>query len=255
MKVSISRVKLFKACRRAYELRYVEGLVPVQKSDALETGTNYHKLIEDLNNGVSLSDFEMNYSKELAMAYAYEKYILPKLKVKKTEEWFSYRFDNGDELVGRVDGIAQDGYLVEHKSTGYEITEQYEYNLLWDEQLMAYMLAYNVNKMYYTVCRKPTIRQKKDETDEEFFWRMVAWYDEDTDSKIRLLVIERTDEEIQQFKEDLKAIIQEMKNATNFYKCTNYCNVWGKRCEYSSVCMFYDSKQEYIEFERKEDEY
>ena len=44
------------------------------------------------------------------------------------------------------------------------------------------MLLTGMRKVWYTVCRKPTIRQKKNETDEEFFGRMVAWYDEDTET-------------------------------------------------------------------------
>lgn len=252
MKVSISQIKLFKSCRRAYELRYNEGLVPVEKAEPLVTGLKYHELIEQLNNGANWLEFAREYSKEVAMAHAYMKYIMPKLEVKATEEWFGYEFETGDILMGRVDGIASDGNLVEHKTTGSEITEQYEYNLIWDEQVLAYMLAYGVNKMYYTVCRKPNIRQKKNETEKEFFYRMIDWYDEDTDKKIRLLEIERTDEEIEQFKEDTKAIIGEMKNTGLYYKCTNNCNVWGRRCEYSSVCMNYDPNGVYIEFKKRE---
>lgn len=252
MEISISQIKLFKACRRAYELRYKENLIPLEKAESLRVGSNYHELIERLNNKENLLEFEEDNSKELAMAVAYSKYILPYLNVKVSEEWFEYKLSEDITLVGRVDGVTNDGYLVEHKSTGLEITEQYEYNLLWDEQVLAYMLGYGVNKMYYTVCRKPNIRQKKNETDEEFFHRMVEWYDEDTESKIRLLVIERTDEEIQQFKEDLKKMIQEMANTTNYYKCTNYCNMWGRRCEYSSICLNFDPEQEYIDFHREE---
>ena len=252
MQVSISQISLFKSCRRAYELRYIEGLVPIQKADALETGARFHKLIEMLNNGEPLNEYSNDNSKELAMAIAYQKYIMPILKVSKAEEWFDYKLDAEDSLIGRVDGIADNGYLVEYKTTSSEITEEYEYNLLWNEQILAYMLAKDVNIMYYVVCRKPTIRQKKNETDEEFFQRMIDWYDEDTDSKIRLLYIERTNEEIQQFETDIKAIVKEMKNTHLFYKCTSRCNMWGRRCEYSSVCLNYNPDMDYIEFERKE---
>lgn len=253
MRISISQIKLFKACRRAYELRYKENLVPIEKAEPLQVGSNYHELIERLNSGENLLEFEKDNSKELAMAFAYSKYILPYVNVKSAEEWFEYKLSEDDVLVGRVDGVADNGWIVEHKSVGSEITEQYEYNLLWDEQVLAYMLVYGVNKMYYTVCRKPTIRQKKNETDEEFFQRMIEWYDEDTESKIRLLEIERTDEEIQQFHKDLLAIVEEIKNTKNYYKCQNYCNVWGKRCEYSSICMNYDPSQTYIEFKEREE--
>lgn len=256
MRLSISRIKAFKACRRLYELKYEEHLEPVQKPEALELGSNYHKLLEALNNGTRFAgnpDYAEDFSKEMAMARAYEKYIYPKFKVIEAEKWIEYDLGDGDTLVGCVDGIAEDGHIVEHKSYGSEITEEYEYGLQWDEQILAYMLITGARKVWYTVCRKPTIRLKKDETEQEFFERMVAWYDEDTDSKIRLLEIIRTDYEVEQFKDDLFAIYHEMKHAGYFYKNTCHCKVWGRRCEYASICQHYDPNQEYVEFVKGED--
>lgn len=257
MRLSISRIKTFKSCRRLYELKYIEHLEPVQKSEALETGSNYHKLLEELNNGVNLSEaYSNDFSKEMAMAKAYEKYIFPKFHVVESEKWLEYDLGNGDRLIGIADGIADDGHIVEHKSTGLDITEQYEYNLLWDEQILAYMLMTGNRKVWYTICRKPTIRQKQGEGDEEFFNRMVAWYDVDTDSKIRLLDIERTDEEVNEFRkslDEIKATMYEAELDKNFYKNTCHCNMWGRRCEYSSVCLHYDPTQEYIEFKKGEE--
>ena len=222
--------------------------------EALETGSNYHSLLEELN---KTGGFESDYSKESAMATAYKKYIYPHFKVTEAEKYVEYDLGDGDTLIGYVDGVTDNGYIVEHKTTGMDITEQYEYNLLWDEQILAYMLMTGMRKVYYTVCRKPTIRQKQKETDEEFFNRMVAWYDEDTDSKIRLLEIERTDEEVEQFRQDLeviKATIQEAVQDKNFYKNTCHCNMYGRRCEYSSICLNYQPNAEYIDFYRKEEQ-
>lgn len=251
MKFSISQIKQFKTCRQSYFFKYIEGLEPVEKAEPLQIGSNYHALIERLYEVGDL-DIEEDYSKERAMAIAYGKYIYPKVKVAKTEEWFEYPLNDSDSLIGRVDGIAEDGMLVEHKTTGSEINPQYEYNLMWDEQILAYMLAYGVNKMYYTVVRKPTIRQKKNESEEEFFERMIEWYGEDTDKKIALILVERTDEEIEAFKESLTNICSEMEQTNHYYRNCSWCNVWGRRCEYSSICLNYDPNETYIEFEKKE---
>ena len=252
MKVSISGIKLFKACRRAYELKYIHGLEPVETAEALQTGSSYHAKLEELykTGTVDMEDL----SKESAMAVAYAKYIYPYFKVSRVEECFEYQLPRGNTLVGRVDGITEDGQLVEHKTCSAEIGEDYEYGLLWDEQILAYMLATGARAVWYTVCRKPTIRQKKGESEEEFFKRMVEWYDEDTDSKIQLLRIERTDEEVRQFREDLKAIVSEMSHCKRFYRNCMHCKTWGRRCEYSSICLHYEPGQEYIEFRRREDE-
>ena len=248
MQLSISKIKLFKGCRRAYQLRYVEGLKPVQTSEALETGRTYHKLLEALYNGEEVS---IEPTKECAMIVAYSKYIYPKFRVKAAEKYLEYDLGNGDTLIGYADGIAEDGCLVEHKTTGQEISEAYEYDLQWDEQILAYMLMTGARKVYYTVIRKPTIRQKKDESDEEFFQRMVEWYDEYTDAKIRLLTITRTDDEVAQFAINLAAMVKEMKQCDSYYLNQGWCYKWGKRCEYASVCLHYDPEQEYVEFTKE----
>lgn len=254
MKVSISRVKLFKACRRAYELKYVYGLVPVQKAEVLETGLRYHAKLEEL---YKTGDFAADFSKESAMATAYKKYIYPRFRVEAVEDWLEMPLECGNTLVGRVDGMADNGWIVEHKTTGQEIGPEYEYNLFWDEQILAYMALTGSRNIYYTVCRKPTIRLKRGESEEEFFNRMVAWYEEDTEKKITLMEIHRPDEEVENFRSDLDFVVRLMDLAVRvgprrMYRNTAYCHCWGRRCEYSSICLNYDPNQEYLEFEKKE---
>lgn len=248
MRLSISRVKLFKACRRAYWLKYIQGLEPVTDSEALETGRSYHSKLEDLyNNG----DFDASdLSKESAMATAYKKYIYPHFTVIYAEGWESCPLGK-HELIGRVDGLTDDGRLVEHKTTSLSPAE-YEFNLQWDEQILAYMAMTGTRRVCYTVCRKPTIRQKKGETDEAFFDRMVAWYDEDTDSKIALLDISRTDEEVDEFIDQLKKVADDMESPSCYYRNTLHCRMWGRQCDYAPVCMNYDPSQEYVGFRKVE---
>lgn len=245
MNVSISRIRLFKACRQAYKFRYIEKLRPVKTAESLETGLSYHEKIEDLYKMgvVDVTDK----SKESAMAVAYMKYIYPRLDVVSVEEWKTKKINSKNSLLGRVDGIAKDGLVVEHKTTSMAINAEYEYYLQWDEQVKTYMFLTGTNAMYYTVCRKPTIRQKKNETDDEFFQRMVDWYDEDTDSKIRILLITCSDEEINEFVSETNEVLNEMEDPI-IYRNTRYCNCWGRHCEYSGICLSYDPEQEYIEF-------
>ena len=249
MKLSVSKVKAFKACRRMYELRYVENLHPVRVAESLEIGKNYHKLIEDLNNGEGLPDDD--FSKERAMAEAYRKYIFPLIHVTEAEKYLEYDLDDGDILRGYADAISDDGHVVEYKTTGLSSIEEYEYNLQWDEQTLAYMLMTGHRKVWYVICRKPTIRQKQTESDEEFYNRMVAWYDDEPDSKIRILELTATDAEISDYLLELNAIKGTMKEAEidhNFYKNTCHCMQYGRRCEYAPVCKFYDPNSEYIDF-------
>lgn len=252
MKVSVSSIKTYKGCRRKYQLKYVEGLEPITKSEALEIGSNYHEKLEELyeNGSIEVSD-----SKEDAMALAYQKYIYPKLKLKAVEQEAEYAWDD-NKLIGRFDGIAEDGCLVEHKTTGSYNLEEYEYNLQWDEQILAYMLMSGARKIYYTVCRKPSIRQKMNETDEEFFERMCKWFDDDTEDKIRLIELTRTDEEVKAYEQGLKRIAEDMrashKHSELNYRNTCHCNAWNRRCEYASVCLHYNPNEQYTEFVKSE---
>ena len=53
MRLSVSKTKLFKACRRKYELRYIYGLKPVESVESLKVGTSYHQKLEELYKKVS----------------------------------------------------------------------------------------------------------------------------------------------------------------------------------------------------------
>lgn len=251
MEFSVSSMKQFKACRRAYELRKIYNVYPIQTADSLQIGLTYHSMLEDMRQTGELP--ELN-SKEAAMVHAYKKYIDPQMPQFEPEVWISKPIGR-DRLVGRADGIAMsEKAIIEHKTTSLS-TEEYEYNLEWDEQLLAYFMVTGCRLAYYTVCRKPTIRQKQSETDEEFAKRCLAWYDEDTQSKIRMFIVRRTDEQVAAYKKELRRMISEIKRATksgNFYRNTCNCNAWGRDCEYKQICLNYDPNETYVGFERRE---
>lgn len=267
MKISASKVKCYKACKRAYYFRYVEELVPVETAQPLVDGSNYHAMLEQLyKDGWYQADIENN-PKIAAMAAAYEKYIYPQFKVKAAEEWFEYNLTDDVQLVGRFDGIAEGGLVVEHKTTSADVDDEYIYNLQWDEQILTYMLVSGKNVMYYTVCKKPTIRQKQSETAEQYYERCCAWYAEDTDKKIRVIKVTRNEKEVQEHKTMLEYIADQMiiseiivyqkeqdsvYNTKNiFYRNCSNCTAYGRKCEYASICLDYDPKLEYVEFEKK----
>lgn len=251
MELSASKLKTYKACRRSYWLKYVEYICPLYKTEALETGSIYHEYIAKMYAGdmQNIDDF----SRENAMAGAYAKYIYPELHIIATERRYDMQIGK-HTIVGIIDGITSNNELVEHKTTSIPNLDEYEYNLQWDEQILMYMLLTGQNRMHYTICRKPNIRRKQNETEEDFWHRMSRWYNEDTYNKIRHVEVERSEEEIEEFRESLIWILEEMENTKNFYRNTCHCYKWGTQCEYAPICLNYTRGQEYIGFYRKENE-
>lgn len=252
MILSATKIKDFKACRRLYYFKYVEGLTPLVDTIALKDGRTYHEKVEEIYN---TGTFTPSGDKTDAMAMAYKKYIYPKFKVDKVEEWFNYPLNDKHTLIGRFDGITEDGLIVEHKTTIRDIDEEYLYDLQWNEQILCYMLAKNVNTIYYTVCKKPTIRQKQNETDEEFVHRCCEWYDVDTDEKITIIKFTRLNSEIQDFKKHLIELADEMEEcekSNKLYCNPSNCYSYGVRCKYSSICLNYNKNIDYVDFIRDE---
>lgn len=245
--VSISKLGTFKACRRMYELKYIEGLKSDAVSNALQIGANYHELLAQSN---KTKFIPVDFDKATAMATAYSKYIKPELGVlKNVETWIEQVITDDYKLVGVLDGMTQDGILVEHKTTSLSL-EEFEYNLQWDEQMLAYMLMTGARSIIYSVVKKPTIRQRKTETEEQFFDRMVKWYDEETDKKIAMIYQERSDAEVEQFRKQLVRMTKEMET-DNFYRNTSYCRSWGRMCEYAPMCLKYNPDEEYFGFTKE----
>lgn len=246
MRLSNSSIQCFKACRRKYELKYIEDVLPVQSADVLERGKSYHEKVEML-----LSDkvFEFDDPKTDAMALAFRKHIMPMIgKVEAVEEWFHKDLPNGDTIVGRCDGRLADGKLIEHKTTSGDFDAAYIAGLQNDEQILTYMWAYGVNDIVYTVCKSPTIRLKKDEDPDDFRQRCFEWYESDTASKIGIIDVYRSPEEIEEFDRDIKRMAKEIHDCKFFYRVPSHCMKWNRPCEYMSICRNYDPQMEYIGF-------
>lgn len=234
MKYSNTAIQCFKSCRRLYELKYLKGIQIANKSQSLERGTNYHSKLEQLfKNG----DFEKDENiKSNAMVMAFKKYIFPKLNIVDVEKWFEYSADE-NQIIGRIDGLNSDGFVVEHKTTSLVIDGNYWNALEMDEQILTYMIAMNTNRILYTVCRTPTIRQTQNETDEDFENRCIEWYDKDTESKIAINEIIRTEQRLEDFKKMQIETVKEISNCKLFYRCPSNCQKWGRMCEYAPICM------------------
>ena len=250
MRTSNSSIQTFKRCPRLWELQYKFGVRPTTISKPLETGLSYHDKVEQLiRNGQFTADGD---PKTDAMAFAFKRYALPKIKEHYVPEvWFEYQTKGGNIIVGRFDAVG-DNSILEHKSTSGRVDGAYWAGIELDEQLLTYMMASGKNRALYTVCQKPTLRKSQNETSLEFAERCKKWYETDTDYKIAVSSIVHTQEDIERHESEVDAICGVIENCNFFYRNTAFCKHWGKRCEYAQICREYDPEKTYIGFERKE---
>lgn len=247
MKLSYSKMQCYKDCRRMYELKYIYGVHPTEQPQPLQDGLSYHEGVEKL---ISKKNVEIPHTKIGSMLYAFQKHIeLPKCDI-KTEQPFCIDIGN-HQLVGRFDGLG-DSFVLEHKTTSSNIDGAYWQQAERSEQILTYCLASGNTEVLYTACKKPTIRQKKNETEEEFFDRCCEWYAE-KDAKIGQIFLYKTPLQIERYADILKSTADEIEKCNLFYKNCGHCMKWGRLCEYAPICEEYDPKQDYVGFERKDD--
>ena len=244
--LSATMISSYKRCYRRFYLEYIEDLKPVASSEALTVGSSYHENLENILKGQ-----EFNHDGLAGkMAEAFQKYVDYKSWQAAPEQDFKIRLSRGVYLKGRLDAVTQDGFPVEHKTTGSMGIEKYIDHLAYDDQISLYMLVTGKERAIYTVIQKPTIRLKKDETEEEYLERVSQWYDEEPERKILTLNVVRTKNELEEKRQEIIALAKEMKHRKLFYRNPNTCMITS--CPYASICLNYEPDIQLAGFYKKE---
>ena len=241
--LTATMISSFKKCPRRYELEYVHDLKPVCTSEALAIGTNYHANVEKI-----LKHEE--YSHEgLAgkMAEAFEKYIEWQDWQAIPEQEFKVRLSRGVYLKGRLDAITKDKIPVEHKTTGTNSLEKYIDHLAYDDQIAIYMLVIGSPRAVYTIIQKPSIRQKQNETEEEYLNRVSDWY---SPEHVTCVNVVRTNAELEAKRQEIIYLAKQIKNCKMFWRNPNTCALTS--CPYASICLDYEPTMQIVGFEKKE---
>lgn len=236
--ISTTMLQAYKGCPKLYEFRYIERLKPEKPAEYLETGSNYHACVESILQGKPYVAEGVVGS----MARAFERHIpWREWNIAHVEHDFDVTLTPFCHMVGRLDAVCDDGTPVEHKTTRASIDEKYIQALAWDDQISFYLLALSkiqgqpVTRVIYTVCQKPTIRQKQNETEEEFLARVDEWYD---DGRIAVVDAVRSPAELEEVEEEVRCIASELRRRKHFYRNPKHCSILG--CEFSSICLNYD---------------
>lgn len=132
--------------------------------------------------------------------------------------------------------------LIEHK-TAASIGGGYIEKLWSDSQITGYYAALrdmgiDVYSVVYDVALKPKIRQKKTETEEEFYARLGEWHLQPEAYHREEVFI--SDRQVADWREDVWSVTQDILTARRtgyWYRNTSRCNDWFRLCEYSSLCQ------------------
>ncbi len=135
---------------------------------------------------------------------------------------------------------------MEHKTTSASINEDFEDKLKLDDQIAIYMIGLGANELIYTLCQKPTIKLRQNETEEDYLKRCSEWYDE---SKTAIFKIRKTTAELEDKKQELISIAKEIRTQKNWHKNPFNCKVLS--CLYDSICLGY-SPENMTGFVKKE---
>lgn len=240
--VSASKLACYLGCQKKYWFLYNQGLVPEVEHEALSIGKKYHlNVANHLEGKLSEHDY---------LSKAFMEYIdTSDWKILDVEKEFLIKLSHGIHHHGFVDAIVEVNgkkHLVEHKTTSGAIDQAYVDSLMWDNQIPLYCAAEGIYDVLYTVVRKPSIKQYKAgktrlvaETDEEFEARRLKWYEDDTESKIRVFSFRRVKSEVAETRKELIELAKEMRSRKIFHRnkgaCTGYFT-----CPYKSICLNYN---------------
>jgi hypothetical protein len=192
--LTASRMQALVTCPRKHYWRYELGFQSAKQSDALVFGSAWHSAMEArwqgedfdaaLATAVGDTEFEEIQIATLAgLLKGYYDHYADNECVKELHPEVEFNLPISSsrtfESAGKIDGlgILHDGRLamVEHKTCGESIDSGSDYwlRLQFNQQVMQYVhasreLDWDIEFILYDVTRKPSIRQKKEETCLEF---------------------------------------------------------------------------------------
>ena len=271
-RLTASGLATLTSCMRKYFLRYELGLQHNSEAAALTFGSAWHRAMESRWHGKSaeeaLSDAvgEIQPLDELQVATLtglltgyYKCYDHDPIKELQSEQEFLFPLAGSRtfDVAGKIDGLGihEDGrpLLLEHKTTSDSVEPDSDYwlRLRCNSQIHQYVHAArtcgtNVELILYDVVRKPSIRQKANETVEEYGQRLT----EDAITRPEFYFARREvgvlDQDIEEFivqRLELARLILALRRASQ--KTAKPSQAWPRNCsamscrmcDFSSFCL------------------
>lgn len=245
-------------CKRKYYYRYERGLQRRREHvPALHFGRLWHKMLRAWFSREKIPPPKKNdasqrawcmfvgylarWENDLVMCFPEQKIEAP-IRNPATGRR-SQRFNQ----FGIIDMLAlhDDGkvWLWEHK-TAAKIDGSYLEKLWSDAQITGYYatlrdMGIDVNGVVYDVALKPQLRQKKGETEDEFYNRIENWHLTKPEAYHREVVY-ISDRQVADWREDVWQVTQEILSCRRtgyWYRNTARCNDYYRQCEYAPLCQ------------------
>lgn len=274
MIVTHSSMECFCNCRRKYQLRYLDCIVPKVKSQALEFGSAMHAVLERYFKAIKAEqqfEGESTIDKESMKEDLQVRVEGQDLNIVDTAKllgltlgyvnrWFEtdvkefevvdvereFRFDDfvdGVSLSGKVDGLVKrkdDGryYILEHK-TASVVDDSYVMQKDIDAQTMMYAICLQeiLGINVSGVIHDILTKQKirlKKGETEDDF--CVRLIDDVCEDNFNRITIDFRDGTLEDFQKELEAKCEEISRCKTFYRCTGNCIGRYGACEYLTLC-------------------
>lgn len=285
--ITHSSLQCFQSCHRKYRLRYMDCIVPKQKSNALEFGSAMHIALEEYFKYVKASQVFLGETGACDFVFDCNKILTDKVEAAKLagllrgyiQRWYpedSTKYDIieierefklrivGQDFVGKIDGLVRERetdkyYILEHK-TASVVDESYVSQKEIDSQTLNYAnaiqrtMGIKISGAIHDLITKQKIRQKKGESIDDFCKRLNEDVTDDNFSRIK---IEFTQEQMQEAFDELQDQISELWGCRHFYKCTGACLGRFGACDYLPICKaggLVDALKEQYETSRAHEE-
>ncbi|WP_054948953.1 PD-(D/E)XK nuclease family protein [Numidum massiliense] len=277
-----TRLQTRKNCPKADYWRNIRGLSPLKRKQSLSIGGAFHKGMETRSVQQAI-DYLMRTSfasspeevtevetakviveamvsgaleqwKILGDGRAEIKFEIPIINPRTGHSSRKFRLaGKSDELVQLEDGS---WWVIEYKTAG-QIGQAYVDRLDLDSQITTYIYGLQrefditIDGVFYRVARKPSIRQTKKETLEQYRQRLIADYQNRPEFYFHEFQLYRSQEDLQAFEDELWGFTQEYlfaKRSGIHYKNTSRCTEFGG-CPYMPLCRGVEGAENLFRYE------
>lgn len=236
-----SEMRLLLACPRKWHHAHVSRRVPRAESEALTRGRAVHEYLAHWWAGESAIALpEDPIARACCIGYgAYWGSPPAALSIQVEHPWKAAL--GSVECAGTLDALmVLDGedVIVEHKTTSQDITPG---SMYWrqvvttDAQVSMYRAAFPGAKIVYDVIRKPALRQKQNETADQFVARCIEAMAKEPERYFQRATVVRLESEDEAFARDVVSI-DRLRRGKDHPRNPASCFAYGTRCGYFDTC-------------------